>query len=1396
MSVLGIGAVGHGCAPSPPEAAAVRQVDSLNALAQSVRYVYPDSSMQLARKAERMARHYADGRSEALNHQMFVCFLRMDFGTCMKLYQEIQSSTDNQIELLVSEVNMMAICQRAAQNRMFFDYYNRAMERIERIREELGAVEGRNRERLDYALVEFRLTTATNYLNLMQIREAAEELAAIDPEAYLRQDKALLVYFYFLTGQVCLNDLAQGEERVADAFDFFYLAYVYAERTGNTYFFSMVEQALSEMFAQPENYALVRESRKVELGFLYQSVAGDAFCEGDTAEALCLSAALADRALCDADSCSNLLLKVNGARVLGNALFAKGEYDKALDCFETALSYLNLHHQIYYPGDGDRLLATYGEGKRTSVDMEWSKGTEVQTVPGYLMLVRERLSATYSALDDKQKSDYNRNLYLDLLEFTRQDKSLESRIALVAHDNKVLNTLLAAIILLAFAFVLFLFLYARKWKKRNAQQYALLKEMSEWFMKVAFARPEAGWEEALNAYPWMKKEKRILHDILRPYIKWTEKNRVLSGQMDEERMQLREEYLQNERQIAHYKRENVSKRAKVSLVHAIMPFIDRILYAVRRMESRKRHDRAGLAYVGELADEINKYNHVLAEWIRMNRGELELAIESFPLQELFGLLEKGRCNFERKGVGFQVEPTDLWVKADRALTFFMLNTLADNARKFTPPGGQVTVCATGLADAVEIRVTDTGCGLTAEEVDLISSSKVYDARQIGVHSPAAWKEKGSGFGLLNCKGIIEKYKKAGELFSVCRFHVESEAGKGSCFSFRLPKGVKKCSLSALVLWLCLSVSSTVLAASPATDGASPDGPDASGQAFSQALCYADSVYFSNVQGNYDHTMRYADSVFSYLNLYYGPLLPQAGVSCRLTAAGRGMEELEWLSNGVEADYSLIMGVRNELAVAALAMHDWDRYEFNNRQFTHLYKQLTKDQSLEGFYIQQRNTQINLSVSLTLLVFMLCGFSVLVYIVYFRRRILFRFNAMQVLETHHAMLGVMEQHVHPGQTETLVSGLLSVVFGCFKELHETTGIWLLLYREKGEKIGMFRQGEGAYGVLAESLLRQAYEAGNAVYDEVSNTQAYPLVLHLGGDKRICIGSFAVNYGTYRMLKEDAIFESFVVNYLSILLYESVVQRGKDLDNVENAEKEKQRSLFERARIKVQNQILDNCLSTIKHESMYYPSRIKQIIAQTEGMPESQELDAAVQSLKELAEYYKEIYTLLCAQADRQVDVGYFKCEKLSPQAIGEEWKKTTGAWGKRKGYGIALAYEDRLSGDCLMYADATLLRFMLETLTREWMTHLAAQDEGGILALRTSDDGGFVRFTLQVSAPIYTPDEASQLFLPDVGHYPYLLCKEIVREHDKLNNFCGCRINIEENTYPSGCSIWFTIPKYR
>ena len=188
----------------------------------------------------------------------------------------------------------------------------------------------------------------------------------------------------------------------------------------------------------------------------------------------------------------------------------------------------------------------------------------------------------------------------------------------------------------------------------------------------------------------------------------------------------------------------------------------------------------------------------------MKQGSLSLNIETFELKELFELLRKGNRAFEMKQLSLEVEPTDTCVKADKALTLFMINTLAENARKYTQQRGTVKIYALQKEDYVEISVEDNGCGLSVEDVKHIVGEKVYDSKAIGMNDATdreeLMKSKGSGFGLMNCKGIIEKYRKTNELFKVCLFNVASSLGKGSRFYFRLPKGVRK-TLMILVIFL-------------------------------------------------------------------------------------------------------------------------------------------------------------------------------------------------------------------------------------------------------------------------------------------------------------------------------------------------------------------------------------------------------------------------------------------------------------------------------------------------------------------------------------------------------------------------------------------------------------------
>ena len=83
---------------------------------------------------------------------------------------------------------------------------------------------------------------------------------------------------------------------------------------------------------------------------------------------------------------------------------------------------------------------------------------------------------------------------------------------------------------------------------------------------------------------------------------------------------------------------------------------------------------------------------------------------------LFALVGKSRTAFAMNGIELCVKDTDLVVKADKTLTLFMVNTLADNARKFTGRGGRVVIEAADRGNLVEVSVKDNGCGIAEDKL--------------------------------------------------------------------------------------------------------------------------------------------------------------------------------------------------------------------------------------------------------------------------------------------------------------------------------------------------------------------------------------------------------------------------------------------------------------------------------------------------------------------------------------------------------------------------------------------------------------------------------------------------------------------------------------------------------
>ena len=744
----------------------------------------------------------------------------------------------------------------------------------------------------------------------------------------------------------------------------------------STYYYYVGLERQSVEAIQTMDTEVARRDTAQYLNYLYNIGAGGVLTDGSAEQIRADEIECLERCLTIADRCHYPYFKAQ-------ALEGLADHTGDISLAEEALQLFKTYGDVYQIAGAYRTLAScyhaMGDDYQALDNLNKALADKrINQAPDLVASIREQLSVAYSAVDDKPQSDYNRNIYIDLQEQTRQDRELEARAGILDREATQLNWMILAVIVAILLLLFFLWLFNRLNRRQQ--------------------------------------DDHQLDDVLE---------------------QKQEEVAEARLRVERNERRHLEQRAKISLAMGILPLIDRIRHEVNHLVSLDKLDNPGkqesLNYIRELTDNINEQNEVLTQWIQLRQGELSMHVESFPLQALFDIVARSKKTFQMKGVDLRVSPTEATVKADRVLTLFMLNTLADNARKFTPEGGHVDISATEKDNYVEVSVADTGHGMNADVLAHVFDHKV---------------QQGHGFGLMNCKGIIEKYRKTSQLFSVCSLQAESEEGRGSRFFFRLPKGIKR-----LILLLAIL--------SPLTAHLSPLSAQS---ALDRAHIFADSAYFSNINGTYARTLEFADSCRACLNAHYQQQHPKGQL-------------LMWLHDGIDTNYQIILDIRNESAVAALALHEWSLYAYNNKVYTQLFKELSADATLADYCRTMQQSQQNKRIAVILLLVLLVLIVPAYYMLYYRHR----------------------------------------------------------------------------------------------------------------------------------------------------LYQRFRQERQQQTNIEMADDELRRAELENANLHVANSVLDNCLSTLKHETMYYPSRIRQLV------------DAGdMQSLTEVAAYYRDLYGILIQQATSQVE----------------------------------------------------------------------------------------------------------------------------------------------------------------
>jgi signal transduction histidine kinase len=164
----------------------------------------------------------------------------------------------------------------------------------------------------------------------------------------------------------------------------------------------------------------------------------------------------------------------------------------------------------------------------------------------------------------------------------------------------------------------------------------------------------------------------------------------------------------------------------------------------------------------------------LLSWSRSERGEMPFHPERLLLAPLIAASEEiFALSVTDKELSIRTEvESELEVRMDAELGKVIFRNLISNAVKFTARGGDILISARHEAGGVRIIVRDEGIGMDSEQ-----QAALFDLSAVRSRAGTA-NERGSGFGLVLCKEILELHGGSIE--------ASSEAGKGSSFSVFFP----------------------------------------------------------------------------------------------------------------------------------------------------------------------------------------------------------------------------------------------------------------------------------------------------------------------------------------------------------------------------------------------------------------------------------------------------------------------------------------------------------------------------------------------------------------------------------------------------------------------------------
>lgn len=166
----------------------------------------------------------------------------------------------------------------------------------------------------------------------------------------------------------------------------------------------------------------------------------------------------------------------------------------------------------------------------------------------------------------------------------------------------------------------------------------------------------------------------------------------------------------------------------------------------------------------------------LLDWANIQLSNLVTTFVNFNIVEnIEKAISLHSISAHNKGIELQLDaPQRCIVRADLQMINTVVRNLLSNAIKFSKGGHMILIRVEErkTQGGVKISISDQGIGMSQKQINDILESDKNNKITVGTNG-----EKGSGLGLIICKGLLERNKS-----KLC---IDSKQGKGSIFSFVL-----------------------------------------------------------------------------------------------------------------------------------------------------------------------------------------------------------------------------------------------------------------------------------------------------------------------------------------------------------------------------------------------------------------------------------------------------------------------------------------------------------------------------------------------------------------------------------------------------------------------------------